>query len=104
MRLLINIDFNAIIESEQELQVSLCSLSVSKEMKDGYVIDSGTELMVISVDGGDHQVETLRQNGELAGVVFWVNPNEFDFKENVTKIFSPQELGKIKGKVLGDWI
>jgi len=101
---LIKFDFNAVIESEQELQVSLCSLSISKEMKDGYVIDSGARLMVLSVDGSDHQVETLNSDGEMSGVVFWVNPNEFDFIENVTKTFSTQDLSKIKGKVLGDWI
>ncbi len=104
MQRLIKFDFSNDLESEQELIVSLCSLSASKKMSDGNVIDEGVKLMVLSVEGVDHQVETLYPDGEPAGVVFWVNPNEFDFVENVNKKFTPQDLRKIKGKVLGDWI
>jgi len=104
MQKLINFDFDSIQEGEQEIQVSFCSLLMSKYMSDGYVIESGTRLMMLSEDEGMFQVETVFPDGEPAGVIFWVNDTEVDNVSHQIENFSPDELSKIKGKVLGGWI
>lgn len=107
MQKLTDFNFSDNIEREQELIVTTCSLFESKEMSDGYVIEKGTSLMIISLDEDDtvnNQVETLYPDGEPSGVIFWATPLDFVDVKTINKTFSVQELVKLKGKILGDWI